>query len=152
LNSSEISNNKKEVEEFKIKIFEPSLTNLELYNDKLINLYFYIITFGKVKIYYIEHEKQIVHKSYCMNKNYKFTFMTKMDIHIGPCKTEEKYRGKGIYPCVIYNILKNEGFENAYMIIDSENYSSQNGVIKVGFKKINKLLYNSIIKQYRVAK
>lgn len=72
--------------------------------------------------------------------------MKKGDIEIGPCQTKETYRGKGIYPFVLYQILKDYGKRNrncvAWMIIADNNIASVKGVEKVGFKLDGKVKRN----------
>ena len=75
----------------------------------LIRLYFYIISKNKLDIYYVKdgNTDEIIHTSYVIGECYKFPFMKKSDIEIGPCYTSENYRGKGIYKNVL-NFINNE--------------------------------------------
>jgi|LFRM01.2.fsa_nt_gb RimJ/RimL family protein N-acetyltransferase len=56
------------------------------------------------------------------------------DIHIGPCWTAEKYRGKGIYPYILGCILNDYLRKDVYIFCDEKNYSSIKGIQKVGFE------------------
>lgn len=96
-----------------------------------------VITGGKAKAYVIrDSEGKIIHYSCVIPKCAKFPFLEEGDIEIGPCATNEKFRGKGLYPCVLSQIVKNEldDQRTAYMIVDNANIASIRGVTKVGFK------------------
>jgi hypothetical protein len=109
--------------------------------DILMYYYWFIITKGGFKMYIVKHKDQIIHYSYLISKCYKFPFMSKYDFEIGPCFTNENYRGQGIYPSVLKRILTDavDNTNNTFMIIDDSNISSINGVKKLGFLKINNL-------------
>ena len=114
----------------------------------LMNFFWYIITFGRCHIYACKDGDMQIHFTYVMKKCFKFPFLKGKDIHIGPCWTHENYRGKGIYPAVLYRVCsENKG--SKYMIIDDKNISSQKGVYKVGFTKIGALSKSRILKIYR---
>jgi len=67
--------------------------------------------------------------------------MKKNDFEVGPCWTDEKYRGKGIYKYVIQLAVEKFSKDNAsfYMIVDEKNISSIRGIEKSGFVKIGKV-------------
>lgn len=116
----------------------------------LMNLFWYVITYGKCYIYFCKDDDMQIHFTYVMRRCFKFPFLKGEDIHIGPCWTHENYRGKGIYPAVLYNVCtENKG--DKYMIIDDKNISSQKGVYKAGFSKIGSLIKSRIFKIYRSA-
>jgi RimJ/RimL family protein N-acetyltransferase len=52
-----------------------------------------------------------------------------------------QYRGLGIYPCIIKEIMssikKEYGIEKYYIAVESNNISSINGITKVGFEYVN---------------
>ena len=102
----------------------------------LNNIYWYIITRGKYRVWCVYDEAKIIHTSYVVPKCGKFSFLDKDDFEIGPCYTDTVYRGKGIYPAILFsislNVAKNDG--NIYMIVDSDNKSTIRGIEKAGFK------------------
>lgn len=133
---SDINTSYSEVEKsnYSLSIFEPSIIKFSLNENKkkkMLDLYFYLITLGGVKIYYIKYKDKIVHTSYCMNKSYKFPFMKKGDIHIGPCNTDQSHRGRGLYPYVLSKIIEQHKNKDIYLIIDSMNIASKKGASKV---------------------
>lgn len=155
VNNKYLQNNN---ESMSIEIFEPSIFKLNISGHKqspkqiLMILYWFLISKGKYKIYYVRDGNLVIHTSYCISKCYKFPFMKNNDIHIGPCETSSAYRGRGIYPNVLLRIICDNQNSDFYMIIDDKNISSQKGVSKVGFKKIQNLKYNTILKTYEITK
>ena len=61
----------------------------------------------------------------------------KKSLHIGPCWTDNKFRGQGIYPAVLSSICKNNSETNMFIFTEDENIASQKGITKVGFKKFS---------------
>ena len=123
--------------------------------DTLKNvLYWNIATVGKVKAYVVYDENKLIHKSYVVKGKEKFRFLNRGDIEIGPCWTHPDYRGRGIYPYVLTQILKRETNEGsiAYMLIADTNLSSQNGVKKIGFVKMGRTTKKDILLRYRIEK
>lgn len=153
LQSIEIEN------EYYLDKYKPTLFKLSHPNEyidiktKLIRLYFIILSMGNLELYCIKNEEGVVHVSYVITgglSGFKFRFMKNIDIEIGPCYTVNKHRGKNIYPYCLQNILKDKLNEknNAYMIIDNENYSSINGVKKINFIKCGDLIKTKWLKKY----
>ncbi len=69
-----------------------------------------------------------------MPKIYKFPFMGKKSLHIGPCFTEPEFRGKGLYPYLLTYIMNDIPTASAFYIICSEtNTASRRGIQKAGF-------------------
>ncbi len=61
-------------------------------------------------------------------------------ILIGDCYTNNKYRGKGIYPTVIRRVLKQFiPKNNVYMLVSPENIPSIRGIEKAGLQLIGRL-------------
>lgn len=127
-------------EQINIIGFTPRLSKLYLENENknlrttFFRLYISILTNNKTKIYFaLDKDGKIVHTSYTICKNFKYPFMNKGEILIGPCYTEESARGKGIYPFVLNNIINNTDNEEYYLIIRPENIASIHGAKKAGF-------------------
>jgi len=77
--------------------------------------------------------------------------MAECDIEIGPCWTDDEYRGQGIYPSVLTRIIQNELKNDeavAYMIIKDTNTSSQRGVAKAGFTRTGEIVETDCLKRY----
>ena len=117
-------------------------------------LFWNIISAGNCCTYRVYESDTIIHESFVIHRCYKFPFLGKNDIEIGPCRTHEQWRGKGIYPSVLTAILENELSEDdrAYMIIESDNRASINGVIKAGYTRISCLKKTKFLKIYRILK
>lgn len=148
------------IEKYEFGMFKPSVLRLCLsaktpsISERLVNFYWYLITFGRLRIYYLKDGGEFIHTSYCIPKCYKFPFMGAKDLQIGPCVTNEKYRGQGIYPYVLSRIVEDLAKPDVtfYMIIDDKNLPSQRGVYKVGFIKSAKLVKDSCLKIYRISR
>lgn len=69
-------------------------------------LYWNLITLGKGRVYTVYDNQNLIHFSYVIKGNWKFTFLKHKDIEIGPCWTHPDYRGRNIYPAVLYQIVK----------------------------------------------
>ena len=102
--------------------------------DFLIHFSWYIFTKGQYRIIYGMHRNEIIHYSYVIPKYARFAFMSKDDLEIGPCFTEERYRGKGIYPAVIIYIIKRfrKKDRKFFLFAGEDNVSSQKGCLKTG--------------------
>ena len=135
--------------EFNIIAFAPKIGKLYKKNEKkslrktLFRLYISLLTFNKTKVYLVTDKNgKVIHTSYTICRNFKYRFMEKNEILIGPCSTEIEYRGKGIYPYVLNYIINNTNNVNYYLIIKPDNNSSIKGAEKAGFeitdRKINK--------------
>jgi ribosomal protein S18 acetylase RimI-like enzyme len=60
---------------------------------------------------------------------------------IANCVTLPEFRGRGIYPAVVRNLLqelRKQGYRRCYMYIERENIASQRGVSKIGFTPVGK--------------
>lgn len=140
----------------KINVFEPhffQMSHPDIHKgmkQKLMSLYWYVISKGKYKIYYVSNQDKVTHFSYCLPKSYKFSFMKEKDLHIGPCVTDSAYRGRGLFPMVLTKIVTENKPADFYMIIDQDNIASQKGVAKVGFQIKNGLTVHPLFKSYKV--
>ena len=126
------------------------------YNDLYTEIRWMVASHLNLRIFYIEQDHQIVHTSFCTPKSFKFPFMKKKDYHIGPCFTNESFRGQGIYPMVLHHIgtelKQNPKCGDIYMIIEENNAASRNGVVKAGFVETAELYRKGRLKKYYVRK
>lgn len=102
----------------------------------LVRFYFWLISLGRAKIFYLKSEDgKPVHTSCVLPNCYKFPFMKKGEYEIGPCFTAETTRGKGYYGIVLNHITHNRQFENAcfYMLVEESNAPSIRGIKKARF-------------------
>lgn len=120
-----------------IEIFKPSLLKLKAHSGRLlIYIFWYIFTMGRYQIFYARDIKgSMIHYSHILPKFFKFPFMNKNDLEIGPCWTSENFRGMNIYPAVLTYILKNLSKKNRtfYIMTDCDNLASKKGIEKAGF-------------------
>lgn len=157
-----------EVQVFKPSMFKPLLKGYcSSFKDYAIYFYWLVISYFELAIYYVKDGEKLIHTSLVTGKSFKFPFMGDYDLHIGPCITDEKYRGRGIYPKVLQKIASDYGFLSncpinkaqvidrhcepskdgvaiqnnklLYMIIEDSNLPSIKGVTKAGFKKVGKI-------------
>lgn len=131
----------------KIEIFTPTLWQLwskeykEIKSIKatMFRAYISVLTKNKTKIYYaFDDNGNILHTSFIIPPNIKFSFLKENEMEIGPCYTNPNARGQGVYPYVLDYIVKNNKAVNYLMIIKEENLSSIRGVTKAGFVKSTK--------------
>ena len=139
-----IKDHETEINQFKIGknfqfIIEGEKINIMLIISRLM---FFILSFGKARIFYCKDKNnKIIHESYVIPKCRKFPFLNKNDFEIGPCYTDEKYRGLGIYPNILNYITTTYGKENSvfYMVVFKDNNSSIRGIEKAGFNYIGEV-------------
>ena len=148
-------------DEIEVRIFTPLLHKLFMKEEKInlktacVRLFFLLITLGKMKIFYTCNEQGfLTHTSYVIPACVKFPFMKKGDYEIGPCYTYPVFRGKGIYPQVIRNVVLSLGNTNStfYMIVREENISSIKGIEKAGFIKCGIVKKSKITLRYCLVK
>ena len=119
------------IESIKATIFQ-AIRKKVTFQDFIWNL----ISLNNCELYVCRNEKgEIIHRSRVVGKNIKYSFLGKNDIEIGPCYTEETYRGQGIYPAVISRILTDKN-QTAYMLVRENNISSIKGIKKAGFRQM----------------
>ncbi|MHC1775881.1 MAG: GNAT family N-acetyltransferase [Lentimicrobium sp.] len=88
---------------YKLIMYKPNILNLSQFGtSSLVNLLWYITTFGRFSILVLLDKDVVVHYSYITPKVFRFPFMGRRDQQIGPCVTHPDYRGKGIFT----NVLK----------------------------------------------
>ena len=121
--------------------------NLKLY---LSRLYFWIISYGKYKIYYLCKDDVILHYSYVIPKCCKFLFMKKGDYEIGPCVTSIDYRRRGCYHFMLNYITSLSEYRDVifYMIVKKTNTSSIRGIEKSGFIRCGNVKKSFLLKRY----
>ncbi|MBQ8764993.1 MAG: hypothetical protein IJZ12_03635 [Clostridia bacterium] len=141
---------KKQIKLFDFKIGGEKLSFITL----LSRVFFFLISKGRLAIYYVKNQEKgdIMHTSYVIGKCFKFPFMKKEDIDIGPCQTAKAYRGKGIYKNVL-NFINNEqslGSKAAYMIVKTDNIPSIKGIETARFKRVGLVSKSKRLKIYKL--
>lgn len=112
------------------------------------------------KSFFVIIDGEFAHKSILFKKLFLLKLINKNGPAIGDCVTSEKFKGKSIYPFVINHIAReeilNNGKEEVFIIVNSDNYSSIRGIEKSGFTLHSKIIaqrflifhYNVDIKSY----
>lgn len=122
-------------------IYKPSVFGLIKRKNTLHDLLWKLLSFFKCCIYYVYDNKgNVAHKSLVIGPNFKFPFLNKGEFEIGPCYTNSKYRGNGIYPVVLRNIVESKPDSRFLMLIEERNNSSVRGVEKAGFTKVGEVV------------
>jgi len=70
-----------------------------------------------------------------------FRILSSDEVAIANCVTLPEFRGQGIYPVVVANLLQKlqkQSYRRCYMYIEKDNIASQRGVSKIGFKPVGK--------------
>lgn len=91
---------------------------------------------GKNYEHYIVYAgERLIHYCIVLPKYYRYPFMGDNDIQIGPFWTAEEYRGQGICPFVIHEIVKRYKSRKKYahIITRENNVESQRSIMKAGF-------------------
>lgn len=99
----------------------------------------------------IDSRGKIASYAQTMPKIIIFDFMKSGGVHLGPCLTTEKHRGKGLYPALLRLICEVEKNDTFYIFTTNENIVSQKGILKSGFKPIAQG-YKSKIGVYKISK
>ncbi len=124
------------------------------FKAKLGRLVFWLLSKGHFRVFYVTapETSRVIHTSYVMGRSFKFPFMKKGDIHIGPCQTDPEQRGKGIYKAVLRHITRQTVHKTAYMIVAESNLPSIKGIEGVGFCHIGTVERSRFLKVYRRSK
>jgi RimJ/RimL family protein N-acetyltransferase len=128
---------------FEASIFEPKILNLSQEKGTLLkDIAWFILSFGQYKIVYLRDGNTIVHSSYLIPKNIRFPFMGKNDLQIGPCYTNENYRGKGIYTTVLKLIpqVLAEPNRTFWIFTTEHNFISQRAIERSGYLRIGSVI------------
>lgn len=88
------------------------------------------------KIYYLELNNKIVHKTVVFPKFFRFNFMKKNDLQLGDIFTSKDLRGKGIASKVLNNIIYSNSSHDFWFLCDENNLSS----VKIAYNNKFKLI------------
>lgn len=117
--------------------FNPTLLQLQAHRRfHPIYLFWFLFTRGRYRIYYVKDEAgKVIHYSHVLPKFFKFPFMQRGDLQIGPSWTDPARRGQRIYPAVIAHILRREQRQGRcfYMMAAEANRASCRGIERTGF-------------------
>lgn len=126
---------------FDLITFSPKLTRLYAHRYEQqpplpLYLFWFLASNAGYQTYYVEHRRKAVHVSHVLSRSFKFPFMSKGELHIGPCWTAAEFRGRGIFPAVLSRIARDNPGKTFWMLTDESNVSSQRGIMKAGFQPV----------------
>jgi len=140
---------------YKLSIHKPSIFSLnKMGQGFIVNLYWFLISLGKFEIIQLFDSQNIVHYTYITPKVYRFPFMNKTDIQIGPCYTYENYQRRGIYTFVLKFVISHYCHDgrNLWIYCNEKNEASRKTIVKVGFKKCSFASINKFTKVIKLIK
>lgn len=128
---------------YEILKFNPTIRRLFLECEEnrdahtiFFRVYISLLTKNKTRIYLaLNSKRKVIHTAYVIPHNFKYPFLGANEFAIGPCCTEESFRGNGVYPMVLNYITNTNEDQLFYMFIRKENKASIRGVEKAGFKR-----------------
>ena len=96
--------------------------------------------------YYAYLDQRCVHRTWVKSKEqiiyihkfYKYK-LKRNEIFIHYCETDNRIRGKGIYPHVLTEIIKNNTKKDILISVTKNNIPSIKGIEKVGFKELKRI-------------
>ena len=111
--------------------------------DKVSKIFPFPIEFcEKDSQFIIKLEGKVIHRSKLFNSSYllrNFGYRQPY-VTVGDCHTDDKYRGKGIYPNVIHHILiQYRNTHDVYMLVAPTNIASIQGIKRAGLKPMARL-------------
>jgi len=120
-------------------LYKPSLLKPVLrFKGLFKGFLWYLLSFGKLWIFYILDGAKVAHYSYVIQKNIRFPFMSDEDLQIGPCYTDVNYRGQGLYQTALKCIpISFSNKSNTFWIFTTvKNSISQHVILKAGFSLV----------------
>ena len=137
-----------------VQVWHPGFCRWVLPNERIVlktiitRIYFFLLSWGAFEIWYAKADDgTVAHTSYVVGSRFKFRFMRCGDFEIGPCWTNPSFRGRGIYPYVLQQIIRGKG--RYWMIVDDKNNPSIRGVEKAGFQRAGNAQKSRWLKIYR---
>lgn len=106
----------------------------------LTHAYWLLASFCRYEIWYVQdRDGRMAHYSYVLPKIPTFPFMGRHDLEIGPCVTDDAYRGRGIYPAVLRAIrARRTDARRLWVMAEAENTPSLRGIEKAGFRLVGR--------------
>lgn len=91
---------------------------------------------GVEGVYIAEGDPAIAHYSYVVRKDFRFPFMGRDELHIGPCWTAPVARGRGLFPAMLQQIAHDFPGKRLWMFTQVDNHASRAGIAKAGFAEV----------------
>jgi len=134
-----LANTASGVWESQVTTFHPTITHLAQHTlrpkEWLLHVFWYLSCRDEYTIYYIWAGGRPIYRVYALSRNFRFTYMNRNDLSIGPGLTDPDYRGRGISPAVIrYVCATRHGCRRFYATTNSGNQAARRGCEKAGFQ------------------
>lgn len=153
-NNKKLTDANENFSHYKEEIFSPTIGMLKKHTaKKIMYIFWFIFTLGRYKIIYIYDNTKIIHYSHILPKFFKFPFMKRNDLEIGPAWTDKNYRGRGIFPYVLWEIIHKfqKDKRDFYVFTHIDNISSQRAIVKAGFYEWKKGYKSDKLGIYRIS-
>lgn len=142
------------VESQKVSLFHPFLKGEgRSLKTLFVRGLFWLQSKGDFRIYYVREDQtgNVIHTSYVTGAGGKFPFMEQGDLHIGPCVTDPRHRGKGIYRQVLRTVHADNcnHRSRAFMIVHEDNLPSIKGIEAAGLTHVGTVERQGIRRIYR---
>jgi len=124
------------------ELFKPSLLHLYAHNGSfLLYMFWYIFSLGNYRIFYVRNrEHRVVAYSHLLPRIFKFPFMSRDDLHMGPSWTDPEYRNRGIHTYMKHTLL--EKFDQRgrafWAVVEARNTPSIRVQHKNGFEEVGR--------------
>ena len=138
-------------ESFPIHIWQPSLFRLKPRGAPVSLSYWWFYHLIRVlrntpsyTIFIVYEDGVMVHYSLASSKCFKFPFMEKHDIHIGPIWTSPEFRSRGLAHSAISRIIMHYAKDNCryWSMVDEENEPSMKVFENLGFVSCGSVISN----------
>jgi hypothetical protein len=123
---------------YELRVFRPSPFRLRCgkHGNLWLYLTWYWLSRYGYKIYYVWHDRRMVHWSHVLSRNFRMAFLGAEDREIGPSWTCEEFRGRGIFPAVLREIVSREQIAGRWFVFArSDNHASKRAIEKAGFRR-----------------
>lgn len=137
---------------YRLQVFSPSLFRfrLEKHGNVLLHFLWYLCCRRGYKIYYVLHQGRVIHWSHVLTKYFRLAFMAAEDGEIGPCWTSPDFRGRGIFPAVLREIVAREPIAGRWFVFArSDNHASKRAIEKAGFQHAGVGRKHGVLRVYR---
>jgi hypothetical protein len=133
---------------FIYRIWKPGLFNIRPKGIKLslilpwfVYTYLPLFTARVFRMYLVYDQEKLIHYSFLFGKSYKFPFIQKNDIFLGPIWTSDEYRRRGISFNIAEEIIHSpeDKVDYFWWMCDEKNIGSRKLAEKLGFLEYGKV-------------
>jgi hypothetical protein len=95
------------------------------------------------------HDKKLAHASWIIPAEAckaRYDFIPKGNYIIGPCRTSSCYKGQGIFPFVLQQLVSClPGRQECWIFANEDNIASLKGISKAGAKKVGTFVHTRVL-------